>query len=215
MGRLHRAVTAVGAVVVIGVGSGPLAHAQTRVQPEGQTVHLLRGSITGTVTDDRGGPLAGVVVSALGVTMAMTVSDGRGYFAIDALPMGEYVVQAHLNGFAGSSRDRIRVGAASPSVHAFQLRKLDAAVGTTGVVAGRRSPDHGGGIRAPWIDPDGPARFDHGRRLQRSSAHRNRLAASPHQAQHPEGFVERPSVHRHRRRRRRRDAARLRALARD
>ena len=108
MGRLHRAVTAVGAVVVIGVGSGPLAHAQTRVQPEGQTVHLLRGSITGTVTDDRGGPLAGVVVSALGATMAMTVSDGRGYFAIDALPMGEYVVQAHLNGFAGSSRDRIQ-----------------------------------------------------------------------------------------------------------
>ena len=162
MGRLHRAVTAVGAVVVIGVRhrSARSTH-KPEVQPEGQTVHLLRGSITGTVTDDRGGPLAGVVVSALGATMAMTVSDGRGYFAIDALPMGEYVVQAHLNGFAGSSARRIRVGAASPSVHAFQLRKLDEAVGTTGVVAGRRSPDHGGGIRAPWIDSDGPARFDH------------------------------------------------------
>jgi hypothetical protein len=134
MGRLHRTVTAVGAVVVIGVGSGPLAHAQARVRPEGQTVRLLRGSITGTVTDDRGGPLGGVVVSALGVTMAMTVSDARGYFAIDALPMGEYVVQAHLNGFAGSTRDRIHVGAAAPSVHTFQLRKLDAVIGTAGTV---------------------------------------------------------------------------------
>jgi hypothetical protein len=149
MGRLHRAVTAVGAVVVIGVGTGPLAHAQTRVQPEGQTVHLLRGSITGTVTDDRGGPLAGVVVSALGVTMAMTVSDGRGYFAIDALPMGEYVVQAHLNGFAGSSRDRIRVGAATPSVHAFQLRKIDEALGTTGVVPVAARPIMAAGFELP------------------------------------------------------------------
>jgi Carboxypeptidase regulatory-like domain/TonB dependent receptor-like, beta-barrel len=135
MGRLHRAVTAVGAVVVIGVGTGPFALAQSRVHPEGQTVHLLRGSITGTVTDDRGGALSGVVVSALGVTMAMTVSDARGSYTIDALPMGEYVVQAHLNGFAGSSRDRVRVGASSPSVHPFQLRKLDAPVGTTGTVA--------------------------------------------------------------------------------
>ena len=200
MGRLHRAVTAVGAVVVIGVGTGPLAHAQTRVQPEGQTVHLLRGSITGTVTDDRGGPLAGVVVSALGVTMAMTVSDGRGYFAIDALPMGEYVVQAHLNGFAGSSRDRIRVGAASPSVHAFQLRKLDEAIGTTGVVPVAARPIMAAGFELPGStltdQPDSTTddSSDH-------PAHRNGLAASPHQAQHSEGFVERPSVHRHRRRR--------------
>ncbi len=54
MGRLHRAVTAVGAVVVIAVvGTGPLrTGADAAIQPEGQTVHLLRGSITGTVIDD-------------------------------------------------------------------------------------------------------------------------------------------------------------------
>ena len=49
MGRLHRAVTAFGAVVVIAVGSGPRAQAQTAVRAESQTVRLLRGSITGTV----------------------------------------------------------------------------------------------------------------------------------------------------------------------
>jgi hypothetical protein len=134
MGRLHRTVTAIGAVVVIAVGSGPLVHAQSRVRPEGQTVRLMRGSIAGTVTDDRGGPLAGVVVSALGATMAMTVSDTRGYFFLDALPTGEYVLQAHLSGFAGSARERVQVGATSPAVRTFQLRKLDATVGTTGAV---------------------------------------------------------------------------------
>jgi hypothetical protein len=134
MGRLHRTVTAVGAVIVIVVGSGPLAHAQPRIQAEGQTARLLHGRITGTTTDDRGGPLAGVVVSALGATMAMTVSDVRGYFSIDALPPGEYVVQAHLSGFAGSVRERVQVGPASPAVQKFQLRRLDAPLGTTGTV---------------------------------------------------------------------------------
>ena len=69
--------------------------------------------------------------------MAMTVSDARGYFAIDALPTGDYVVQAHLTGFAGSSRERVRVGGTSAAVQAFQLRKLEAPVGTTGPVAAR------------------------------------------------------------------------------
>ena len=49
MGRLHRTVTAVGAMVVFAVGTAPLLHAQARIRPEGQTVRLLRGSIAGTV----------------------------------------------------------------------------------------------------------------------------------------------------------------------
>jgi hypothetical protein len=135
MRRFHRAVTAVGAAVVIVVASGQDGLAQTNVRPEFQTVHLLRGSITGTVVDEGGGrPLPGVVVSALGVTMAMAVSDARGYFALDSLPTGEYVVQAHLNGFAGSLRERVQVGAAAPAIRRFQLRKLDGPVGTSGVV---------------------------------------------------------------------------------
>src|SRR6476659_6005861 len=148
MGRLQRviAATAMGAVAAVW---SPTAQAQSRVHPEGQTVRLLRGSITGIVTDDHGGPLAGAGVSALGATMAMTVSDTRGAYSIEALPMGEYVVQAHLNGFAGSSRERIRVGAASPSVHAFQLRKLDEAIGTTGVVPVAARPIMAAGFELP------------------------------------------------------------------
>src|SRR4051812_6865134 len=131
MGRLHRAIAAM-AIGTVAAAGAPAVQAQARVQLEGQTVRLLRGSITGTVTDDRGGPLAGAVVSALGATMAMTVSDARGSFAIDALPTGEYVVQAHLNGFAGSPRERVQVGSESPAVQRFLLKKLESVVGTTG-----------------------------------------------------------------------------------
>ena len=83
--------------------------------PEASPSALMRGSITGSVSDDRGGPLAGAMVSALGATMAMTVSDARGLL-LDRrrCPLGDYIVQAHLTGFAGSRRETVRVGAASP-----------------------------------------------------------------------------------------------------
>jgi hypothetical protein len=132
MRRLHRAVAAVGVLAMAAMAGGP-ARAQSAV-PEGQTARLLRGSITGTVTDEHGGALAGAVVSALGAAMAITVSDARGGFAFDALPAGEYIIQAHLQGFAGSARARVQVGAEAPAVHAFQLRKMDAAAGTAGRV---------------------------------------------------------------------------------
>ena len=105
MQRLTRVLaTAAVASVVAGLGSST-AWAQ-RPQMQGQTVRLMHGSITGTVSDDRGGPLAGALVSALGATMVSTVSDSRGYFSLDALPIGEYVLQAHLTGFGGSPRER-------------------------------------------------------------------------------------------------------------
>ena len=76
-----------------------------------------------------------------------------GYFALDSLPTGEYVVQAHLNGFAGSLRERVQVGAAvagGPPVPAAQARRSgrhrrsgDAGVGAA---------DHGRRLRAARVD---------------------------------------------------------------
>src|SRR5580704_16883135 len=63
---------------------------------------LSPGSIHGIVQDERGAPLAGAVVSALGATSAFAVSDRTGRFDLRTLSPGPYVVRAHLIGFAAS-----------------------------------------------------------------------------------------------------------------
>ena len=93
--------------------------------------HATRGRISGSVSDDRGGPLPGAMVSMLGVTMATTVADEAGRFTLDALPAGEYVLRAHMSGFAASPRQLVRVGV-SPSIYRLQLRRLDSTIGTSG-----------------------------------------------------------------------------------
>ncbi len=43
-----------------------------------QLARLLLGSIQGQVSDERGGPLAGALVSALGLTPSIATTDARG-----------------------------------------------------------------------------------------------------------------------------------------
>ena len=132
MRRVHRLVTAAAAVGLCGALPAPVA-AQTARVPESQSVRILRGTITGVVTDDRGGPLAGATVSALGQQFATAVTDARGAFALNSLPPGEYVLQAHMSGFAGSRRETVQVGAGLSAHQRFFLRRLEAIVGTSGV----------------------------------------------------------------------------------
>ena len=89
------------------------------------------GTISGTVIDEAGSALRGAMVSALGVTLASTVTDERGQFTLNQLPAGEYLLRAHMLGFAASTGLMVRVGGTTPSQR-VQLRRLDAAVATTG-----------------------------------------------------------------------------------
>ena len=71
-----------------------------RSQPITQIAALRRRPIcTASCVDDRGQPLAGAVVSALGSTTAFAVSDRDGRFAFRNLPPGPYLVRAHLQGY--------------------------------------------------------------------------------------------------------------------
>ena len=125
-----RALTAVAVVCSMGALSAPVARAQSL---QYQSVTNSRGSITGVVSDDHGGPIAGAMVSALGtVTVAKALTDATGYFSIDALPAGDYTVQAHRNGFVGSARATVRVSGLSPALQRLQLRRLSGPVATTG-----------------------------------------------------------------------------------
>jgi hypothetical protein len=131
MRRVDRALTA---AAIVGICAATLATsvlAQTRV-PETQSVRLMRGAITGSVSDDRGGALAGATISALGATWATAVSDVRGQISIDSLPAGEYVLQAHLTGFSGSRRETVYVGPGGTTQPRLTLRRLEGPVATTG-----------------------------------------------------------------------------------
>lgn len=119
------------AAAIVGVTAGP-ASAQTRIPDkpvraivQGQQARLTLGSIQGVVTDDRGGPLAGAMVSALGAATLMATTDARGRFLIQPLPSGEYQLRVHLPGFLSTRRDRIRVNASPHDVNKIEMRRAD------------------------------------------------------------------------------------------
>jgi hypothetical protein len=128
---MNRLFAIVGSAVVAGVvGWVPAAQAQPGVRPvsNGQGQRLasaLSGTIEGTVMDERGVPLAGVMVSALGSTSAIAVTDSRGAFSIRSLPLGPYMVRAHLTGFAPSRRQMVEVRSATSAHFSITLQKTD------------------------------------------------------------------------------------------
>src|SRR5687768_7000782 len=115
MPMLRRRGLMVTCLATVALGAAAPAGAQAvRVVPvvERHASLALRGRVTGSVSDDRGGPLRGAMISMLGVTMATTVTDDAGRFTLDALPAGDYILRAHMSGFAASPRQLVRVGAA-------------------------------------------------------------------------------------------------------
>lgn len=90
------------------------------------------GTIRGTVRDTRGAALQGVVVSAVGPTSAVAVSDAHGRFAFGDLPPGPYLLRAHLAGFVATPRELVQVHPNSQLVRSFALRPL----GTPGFESG-------------------------------------------------------------------------------
>jgi hypothetical protein len=86
------------------------------------------------VQDDKGLPVAGVVVSALGATTTAGVTGTDGRFEIGPLPSGPYIVRAHLAGFTAPRSQTIQVrasGIASPAT--FRLKPAGTAVLEAGI----------------------------------------------------------------------------------
>lgn len=152
---MNRLFTFVGSTVVVAglVGWAPSAAAQPGAAVDGNGRRLassLAGRIEGVVVDERGVPLAGAMVSVLGTTSALAVTDSRGGFALRALPTGPYMVRAHLSGFSPSKRLLIEV---RPTGEArFTLTLQRAAVATALASASPAS------LTAPKPAPGVPAR---------------------------------------------------------
>ena len=129
MERLTRdasvAFVGVAAVVLMALPAGAQSRGASALQtaPKLQA-RALSGTITGTVMDESGAALPGAMVSVLGVTLASTVTDERGQFSLNQLPLGDYLLRAHMLGFAASTGSMIRVGSSTP-FQRVQLRRLD------------------------------------------------------------------------------------------
>ena len=70
------------------------------------------GSISGTITDDGGGVLPGVTVTATNIatgTNRISVSNSAGHYQIALLPPGTYRVAGELSGFQPARLDRVVV----------------------------------------------------------------------------------------------------------
>jgi hypothetical protein len=102
------------------------AYAQTRTSASGTLDRVLaagvsQGDLHGTVLDDRGKPLGGAVVSAVGATSAFAVSENDGTFAFRNLPAGPYLLRAHLQGYVPTRGRIVQVNAATKNVSAISL----------------------------------------------------------------------------------------------
>lgn len=110
------------------------------------------GSISGTVSDEGGAPLDGVVISALGGGSAFAVTDTAGAFTLRALPPGPYLVRAHLQGYLPARRTMVNVRPSALTTSSFTLRKEGAAperrIMTAGVGGGTEIVDGGTELEA-------------------------------------------------------------------
>lgn len=91
-----------------------------------QPVSLMaaaHGELQGVVTDDRGEPLAGAVVSALGATTAFAVTDRAGRFSFRTLPAGPYLVRAHLQGYVPARAQIVQIHGAARATSLLSLAR--------------------------------------------------------------------------------------------
>jgi TonB dependent receptor-like, beta-barrel/Carboxypeptidase regulatory-like domain len=89
-----------------------------------QIATATTGSISGVVLDERGRPLDGVVVSALGTSSAFVVSDRLGQFTLRQLTPGPYLLRAHLQGYLPARNAMVNVRPSSRTVSSFTLHAL-------------------------------------------------------------------------------------------
>ena len=114
-----------------------------QLQPITHIAALAPGSLQGVVHDEKGFPVSGAVVSALGATTAIAVTDRIGRFEMRTLSPGPYLIRAHLAGFVAPRAQVIEVHSSTRASSAIAMRHaltsadpiLGAGVGTAGVAS--------------------------------------------------------------------------------
>jgi TonB-dependent receptor-like protein/carboxypeptidase family protein len=112
----------VGGLVLLWVSSVAAAQGAPRVHAVTHLASVAFGAIQGTVQDERGAPVAGATISALGASTALAVSDRAGRFEMRTLSPGPYLVRAHLAGFVASRGQMVDVRPNARASSAIALR---------------------------------------------------------------------------------------------
>lgn len=116
------------------IGLSGLGASEAAAQPMGQATAasprhaspqvagLQQARIAGTIRDDRGQAIEGALVSALGATSSLAVTDRAGYFSL-ALPPGEYQIRVHGDGYSSTFREMVLLGASASITRAIVLNR--------------------------------------------------------------------------------------------
>jgi hypothetical protein len=118
-------------LVLLSVSPVVLAQGVPQPQPVLHVASLAPGSILGIVQDERGLPVPGATVSALGTTTAIAVSDRTGRFELRTLTPGPYLLRAHLSGYVAPRGQVIEVRSSMRSTSSIALRRTASASTTT------------------------------------------------------------------------------------
>jgi hypothetical protein len=151
--------SAAGSLVLLCLVSA--VHAQSGImQPVSRVATLTTGAIQGTVQDEKGSPVPGAAVSALGATSALAYTDRSGRFELRTLPPGPYLVRAHLSGFVAPRGQIVDV---RPSVRTSSSIAMRRAPGPNVVAAGVVSePQTDGADAAAGTNAASAGGDDHG-----------------------------------------------------
>ena len=107
------------------------AQSVLQIQPITHVASLATGSIQGMVQDEKGLPVAGAIVSALGATTAVALTDRTGRFELRTLSPGPYLVRAHLTGFVAPRGQIVEVRPSARSSSSISMRRAAVTVGTS------------------------------------------------------------------------------------
>jgi hypothetical protein len=159
--------------MVVGAPVAARAQRTALVPPVSRVAAFVPGAIFGTVQDETGAPIEGVVVSALGATTTVAVTDAKGRFEFGKLSAGPYLLRAHFTGYVAPRPQIVQVRPSARSTSSIALHRSGESVpvftagvgasGTTDTVLPPTQPDAGSSTAAG--DPGEAAwRIRHARR---------------------------------------------------
>lgn len=112
---------AVGILGLLCDAAGARAQATQAVE---RSASLADGTIQGVVQDDTGAPIAGAVVSVLGASTAVAVTDRVGRFELRTLSPGPYLLRAHSAGFVAARGQVVQVLPSARVSSSISLRRV-------------------------------------------------------------------------------------------